>query len=853
MPRAVVYESPKHGGIGLQSLSTNQGVLGTTSLLRLINAQYDARVPQLAVIDLLYIQMEAGTATSILEDTRPISYLEPGWIPTIRQFLHSIDAKIIGAIPQPTLHREHDSYIMDHFLAMDLAPATLAKLNRYRIALQVARVSDISTADGTAIDSSWFSIRHANRRPSVSTLRWPRQLIPDPKIGNLWRNMLTLSLLDEQQRLQQPFGAWTSSPLDRMYKDIYDTKTGNAFSWHHTSDGVPHYIEYRVTRKLRRRWNLAPTGRAINAYPFPHHISECIPAEMMGARPSFDRDHDAITGMGIPSTTITESKDQAPGSFIAYLKQNDPTTSGVFSTVDMAVSDDEFHMRLQSTNRADITSDGGAKEGKASFGWLLSVNRSILVRIRGPAEGHPDLMQSFRAEGYGTLSAAAFINSVYEYFDINNDILWHMHCDNISLIKRLALHKKTVLPLMMPLLPDYDLSLTVANYLDGINFKLTHVKGHQDRKVEFAALSEAAQHNVLADQLATEQLNQMPEPISAVTNLGTAQLVIQHKFITSKPTHHLREAARLMDQSAYLCEKFSWSQTEFDDISWAAHSAALKSLTESDRVRIIKYIHGWLPTGKRRHREQQSYPQECALCHAAVEDNEHLWACQHESQIQLVENLLIDLEKMQYEMKSDPALHSVIKSAVLQSALTGSFEPNPAVEAASVHHLLQIQGNIGWQQLLHGRLSQQLLQHQEWYYNSDNAEINPDDRHKFSGQRWAKKLITIIWKTLLKLWKNRCERVHGRDSRDRLKQAQRQYKRRVQECYDTLPQIPITDRHLFDSSVTETLNRPPQDIELWLRNAEALIKQVHKERQDPKPPINTQDIRQFFKPKPKTT
>ena len=854
MHLAVVYGSPKYGGIGMQSLSTNQGILGTISLLRLINSQVESRVSNLSVIDIMYIQMEAGTSEPILEDTRPIPYLEPGWIPTIRQFLHSIDAKIVGAVPRPTLHRLHDSYIMDHFLRAELTPALLAKLNRCRIALRVARLSDIATSDGKTIDPCWFSTKPVPPKPSISTLKWPRQLIPDPKLWNLWRNMLTLYLLDEQQKLRQPLGPWTSSPLNQMYRDLYDPSTGSAFSWHRTVDGVPHYNEYRVTSKLRRRWNLEPTGRTIEAYPFPRHISECIPAEMTGARPDFDRSRDTITGMVVPSTNITESSNKAPESFIDYLHQNDPTNSGVFSTVEMALPEAQFLARLLSTKLVNITSDGGAKDGTASFGWLLSINHDILVRIRGPAEGHPDLMQSFRSEGYGSLSVAAFIHAVYEYFDIaiTDDILWHIRCDNSSLIKRLAQHKKTVLPLMQPLFPDYDVTLTVANYLDGINYKITHVRGHQDNKVAFEALPESAQHNVLADELATTQLNQMAGPVSEVTNLGTAQLVIKDRFITSKPTHHLREAARLVDQSVYLREKFGWSQTTFEDISWTTHSTALKSLTEPDRVRITKYIHGWLPTGKRRHREKKSYPQDCALCHAAIEDNEHLWACTHESQIQLVESLLIDLEKTQHETKADPALHEVIKSAVRQCALTGSYQPDPSVESRSVHYLFQPQGDIGWHQILHGRISQQLIQHQDKYYHSEDTEINPTDKRKFSGQRWAKQIILTVWRTLLKLWKNRCERVHGRDERDQLKQAQRQYKRRVQECYDMIPDMPMADRHMFDSSPSETLNRQPHDIELWLHMVEALIKQVHRERRDPKPPSNTQDIRQFFQPRSKT-
>ena len=69
-----------------------------------------------------------------------------------------------------------------------------------------------------------------------------------------------------------------------------------------------------------------------------------------------------------------------------------------------------------------------------------------------------------------------------------------MRCDNSSLIKCLDQHNKTVLLLMQPLFPDYDVRLTVANYLDGINYKMTHVRGHQGNTVAFEAPLKSAQH-----------------------------------------------------------------------------------------------------------------------------------------------------------------------------------------------------------------------------------------------------------------------------------------------------------------------------------------------------------------------
>jgi hypothetical protein len=62
------------------------------------------------------IQLEAGIGQPILEDPCPLDYLEWGWIPSIRDYLQHIDAKITGATPTPLTYREHDQYIMDSAL-----------------------------------------------------------------------------------------------------------------------------------------------------------------------------------------------------------------------------------------------------------------------------------------------------------------------------------------------------------------------------------------------------------------------------------------------------------------------------------------------------------------------------------------------------------------------------------------------------------------------------------------------------------------------------------------------------------------------------------------------------------------
>ena len=78
-------------------------------------------------------------------------------------------------------------------------------------------------------------------------------------------------------------------------------------------------------------------------------------------------------------------------------------------------------------------------------------------------------------------------------------------------------------------------------------------------------------------------------------------------------------------------------------------------------------------------------------------------------------------------------------------------------------------------------------------------------------------------------WKTRNAFVHGRDTIEQRQYASYVYEKRVRDCYEYLPQLCGDDRHMFDASATDTLSKPPHQIETWLTMVEALIKQNKKE------------------------
>lgn len=830
MPTAAVFGSPRYGGIGMIDLADQQGVSGCTTLLRYLNTSKSNRTADLVRINLNVIQQESGIAESILTNTRTISYLQPGWITTIRKFLQLINARITNASPPAQMCRTKDSCIMDNFLDAGLPPKILAILNRTRIYFKIVRISDIATADGRHIHPYWLATTPGDDIPCTRDDNlWPRQELT-AEMWNTWNKHVKSVLLDANGKLQTTLGQWTTFPKDIFFRSFYNITKDSVVSL--TPEG---WQVYKTTQRNRRNWNLAPVGEPTELPDQCHENDSCVPVEV-----TLPQHTQRTTKCTVPRIRKTKTP-VPPQNFLEFLIHQNTDTQFLVNDIELLTSEERIIDLCKEHKNGVIASDGGYQNGIGSFGWILAINGETIGKAKGPAEGDSACMSSFRSESYGMFSATTFITGMNKYLDTPLEFEWQFYLDNDALIKRIATHERKIHPFNLPLSTDYDITRAIHDRLQPLKYKIAHVKSHQDDKVPFAALSKPAQYNVLADELATAKLNTMTKPKNITTKIDkTAILEINGKTVTRKMNHALLEAARLQRQIPFFTGKFKWTRTTFHDIDWDVHQAALKHFPPNEQIRLNKFLLLWLPTGDRRNRESNNtYPAECTLCKVAIETNSHILGCTHPEQCTHMLNLHIDLEKLHHDMKSDRHLHDLIQSGIIQCALDPNYTPEAHLHHESVQHLVPKQQRIGWHHILYGRISKSITQHQEKIYRT-----NKENDRVFTGKRWATKLIVTTWKTVLKIWKTRCELVHGRDTITRQQHSQHTLRKRVTACYEFLPQVPANDRHMFDSSAAETLDKNPQQIETWLYMVETLIRQIKKEHQKPK---NQKPISDYFK------
>jgi hypothetical protein len=180
-PRALVFAPRTQGGLEFVHLFLQEGKQSIQLLLR--HLLHNTELGKQIRIDLAWIQLEAGISHHILENTQlELDYIQDGWIIGIRRFLKTVAAEV--HLPQetrPRIYRQHDRYLMEIFREQGLSTPDLRRLNRCRLYLQVARVSDITNIRGTHLYDHVITVDRqadAQLQYPFSKLTWPRQPRP---------------------------------------------------------------------------------------------------------------------------------------------------------------------------------------------------------------------------------------------------------------------------------------------------------------------------------------------------------------------------------------------------------------------------------------------------------------------------------------------------------------------------------------------------------------------------------------------------------------------------------------------------------------------------------------------------
>ena len=210
--RAVVYGPQECGGIGIKNLYVEQSVKQIKAYMQ--HTRLESPLGHIMQINRNWVQLIAGIARPIFEDTKTLFHMEGKWFVSIREFLQATDCQIKTSKGwKPQLEREKDQCLMDKLIAT--TPKNGKKINRCQKFLQATTIANITNQEGTEITKySWGKDANMQNNPRRSKHAWPRQPRPGPKSWYAWRAALQryLSIDDKSKTLRQPLGKWTVTP-----------------------------------------------------------------------------------------------------------------------------------------------------------------------------------------------------------------------------------------------------------------------------------------------------------------------------------------------------------------------------------------------------------------------------------------------------------------------------------------------------------------------------------------------------------------------------------------------------------------------------------------------------------------
>ena len=629
-PKEVVYGPRELFGFGMHDYYIEQGIKQLTALVGHI--RQDSETGRLMRIELQWCQVQAGTAKHLLGDPQDsIDYIETCWIMCIRDFLRTYGLKVdFSATPLPKTQCVSDEFIMDAIRERGGCSTTeLQRVNACRMWLQVARVSDISSADGKFLRTE--SLVGIQTQAYLSSSHWPRQERPPKLWWSLWKKKvkLALSCNGVSQKLRYPLGQWNAVMQIEEWEVVYSAMSGQPELFCRNNNG-----EYDVYVDDAGSFGKYTMVSAVSRGIVDRCPSDAVPA-FTGPRRKDGRQR--------VSYRTCMSHHQSGGvhnvsSFGEYVKTQEMHIRQTLQHADLSDATASAVAQHVSGDKSIYSgSDGGLLNGIGTFGfvWADYSSSRILMQGKGQVPGHTHGMSSTRTELCGIFAAVAYLNLVTKYYHIvpNQDkMLCTIYCDSKAALQRISDLSYVGFGTTWRCRANYDLEAAIQNSLHISNhqFSLVWVKGHASRRKKQSDFTWAETLNESADKLATEAREVRSKPESSHWPEQQISIDGPRGRISGRIDHEIRYCCTATDLLSYWQQRFHWTRTQVNSVDLEGTRAASKKLRPDMARRIQKLRCGWLPVNTRVARSDPDRISGCSACSTAnlvPETADHVFQC----------------------------------------------------------------------------------------------------------------------------------------------------------------------------------------------------------------------------------
>ncbi len=279
----------------------------------------------------------------------------------------------------------------------------------------------------------------------------------------------------------------------------------------------------------------------------------------------------------------------------------------------------------------------------------------------------------------------------------------------------------------------------------------------------------------------------------------------------------------------------------------------MSSIPRSQKVSICKLVNGLWNTNVQNNKYYGS-SDNCPFC-SSSETLTHVFTCPSIKATTHRQEALKELELKLTKIKMPAKILSAITLGTVQwvqttnnqlSTYTGPPKGSlQGVEILVTQALQEQHSDIGWLQLIQGKLSQHWLR-------AYKITLPKSQETSKRALLWGKRLVLAIWSMAKSIWEHRNREIHGHSIQEaRLKRAQKleTQARHLYAKYNENPFLILRrDSHLFNADINEHLLLPMENQAAWLRSVEEAI-QVRKKHDDYAANSRRDWFRSFFKVK----
>jgi hypothetical protein len=416
-----------------------------------------------------------------------------------------------------------------------------------------------------------------------------------------------------------------------------------------------------------------------------------------------------------------------------------------------------------------LCSDGGAKDGKGSFGIICTHQNKVILKCHNRVPVTYEDANCHRCEATGILVTLKIIELSHQYvLGQDNNVQPHdmrIICDNESVVNTINRIRGQKLTLKQHYSANMDVLRAVCMSLYHLkkkwrcNILICHVKGHQDDINKFLSFEENL--NVQADKLATLGLKEKSKkPIQLPGD--RIQLLINDKPVTSHHSKTITNNFHSIQMHKFFKDKYKWSDNTMEGIWWEVHGKTILTFTDRQQTTIQKFLHDRLPTN---YRENKYYEYRSAMCYGCknyIECNNHILQCPKcKTKIKLRKSYIQNLTNLMIKMGTNSTTIRVLISHTrawledLEMPNMSEIAPEASLELIKA---VEEQTKIGWDQWFRGRISIRWGE----LYNNDIQKPNILIKRP-SALRWGREIIKQTFQLVLESWYKRNETEHGKE------------------------------------------------------------------------------------------